>query len=111
MPVIAFCCQAYGWELEACLKLPLKTLFAFHREGQRLEAIKNRELLRIHAVSIMNLDYYYYWREYYTGIIDPTTKELPPKPEMPNQTPGLDLSSQETKNKIIAMFSHGKKRT
>lgn len=105
MPLLAFCCHYYGWNLNECLELPLKTLFAFHREGKKLQAAEHFEALRIQAVSIMNLDYYKWMRELYLGIADPKTLELPPKPVKPAH----DLSSTETKNKLIQMFSHGKR--
>jgi hypothetical protein len=108
MPIISYCCHFYGWQLEECLKLPLKSIFAFHREGKKLEAIHYRELLRIQAVSIMNLEYYDWIKEIYNGIIDPKSKELPQRPD-PLPREGMDLASPDTKNKIIDFFARGKR--
>ena len=80
MPIVAFCCHVYGWTSKECLDLPLKSLFAFYREGAKIQAREYKELLSIQAVSVLKNEYFHLMMDRYNAILFPDSKKLPPKP-------------------------------
>jgi hypothetical protein len=99
--MVAFLCHFYGWSVPDCLKLPIRTFFALHKQAIQMEARQYRELLDIQAVSIMKIEYYNFMRERYMGIIFPEKRELPPAAP----GPVLDAASAEAKVVIMDVFA------
>lgn len=92
----------YSLSFEEIKALPIRTFFALYKEGIRIQASEYRETLRILAVNgIASEQYFNHMNDTYTGIIDPKSKDLPPKPP----GPALDLDSNEAKNVLMNLFA------
>lgn len=68
-----------------------------------MEARQYRELLRINAVPIMNLEYFGKLLSRYDAVIDPRTLELPPKPSDPRGA--IEAGSEEAKILLMSTFT------
>lgn len=66
-----------------------------------MEARQYKELLRIQAVSIMNLEWYEKMRERYDSIIYPELAQLPPRPP----GPVIDAGSEEARALLKSTFN------
>lgn len=90
------------------MKMRVRTFLSYYKEGTRLQAKEYREQLRIARTPAMIDKYYEALSSYYDGVIIPESKpaELPPKPIRP----AMDMTSIETKNAVIDLFSRARMR-
>jgi hypothetical protein len=87
------------------MNLPIRLFFSLHRQGVQMEARQYRERLRIAAVPRMTMEYYNLMNDAYESILDPTPKQLPPKPP----GPCLEMGTLEARHILQSVMTNVKR--
>lgn len=87
------------------MALPIRLFFALYKQGIKMEARQYRELLRIARAPSHTLEYFNALNDMYETIIDPSKRELPPKPP----GPCLQMGTLEARHILQSVMTNVKR--